>query len=195
LGRLIRRAAFVDRDGTINVQPREHEYVTSLTDFTWLPGAARGLTHLGAAGFELVVVSNQRGVARGLVAPEVISQIEDVIQRELARHGIHILAFRYCFHDEWERCACRKPKPGMLLDAAREFDLDLKRSWMIGDSASDIAAGRAAGCRTASVRGERASDADVVADSLLQAAELIAGPAAQRAPEADSASNASTSAR
>ncbi len=195
MGRLIRPAAFVDRDGTINVQPREHEYVTSLSDFTWLPGAARGLARLDGAGFGLVVVSNQRGVARGLVSPQVISQIEALIQRELAHHGSHIIAFRYCFHDEWERCDCRKPRPGMLLDAARELDLDLERSWMIGDSASDIAAGRAAGCRTASVRPDRAADADVVADSLEQVAELISGRTAQPDPEADSASNASTSAR
>jgi D-glycero-D-manno-heptose 1,7-bisphosphate phosphatase len=194
LGRLIRRAAFVDRDGTINVQPPEHKYVTSLDEFTWLPGAVAGLARLAQQGFALVVVSNQRGVARGLVTRELLRQIEEVIQDELARHGCRVEAFRYCFHDEWEACDCRKPRPGMLLEAARELELDLKRSWMIGDSVSDIAAGRAVGCRTASVNPARSDDADVVAGSLEQAAALIAGWAAQPDSEGP-ASNASTSAR
>jgi D-glycero-D-manno-heptose 1,7-bisphosphate phosphatase len=193
LGRLIKRAAFVDRDGTINVQPPEHEYVTSLEEFSWLPGAPRGLAHLAEQGFALVVVSNQRGVARGLVTRELLREIEKVIQNELARHGCRIEAFRYCVHDEWEACDCRKPRPGMLLKAARELGLDLERSWMIGDSGSDIAAGRAVGCHTASVNPVRSDDADVVAGSLEEAAALIAGRAAQPDAE-DSASNACTSA-
>lgn len=193
MGGVSRRAAFVDRDGTINVRAAEHEYITSADDFSWLPGALDGLLRLSRAGFVLTVVSNQRGVARGLVTRQVLDQIEQLIAAPLAEHGVAIAAFRYCFHDEWENCDCRKPKPGMLLDLSRELDLDLKRSWMIGDSDSDVGAGRAAGTMTASTDPTRAPDADVVADSLAGVAEMIAERSAQRASEAGCASKPSTS--
>jgi D-glycero-D-manno-heptose 1,7-bisphosphate phosphatase len=193
VGGLSRRAAFVDRDGTINVRAPEHQYVTSADEFVWLPGAVEGLVRLDRAGYVLSVVSNQRGVARGLVTREVLAEIEGLIGERLAEHDCAIAAFRYCFHDEWENCDCRKPKPGMLLDLARDLDLELPRSWMIGDSDSDISAGRAAGTMTASTDPARAPEADVVTNSLAAAAELIAGRTVQPASEADSASKPSTS--
>jgi D-glycero-D-manno-heptose 1,7-bisphosphate phosphatase len=170
-----RRVAFLDRDGTLNVRPREHQYVRSPDDFCWLPGAAEGVARLARAGFALAVVSNQRGVARGLVSGAVLEEIEERIQQELAVYGCRIDAFRYCLHDLDAGCACRKPEPGMLLDLARQLDLDLERSWMIGDSEDDVLAGRAAGCRSALITasGTR-SRADVVAGSLYAASELIA---------------------
>jgi D-glycero-D-manno-heptose 1,7-bisphosphate phosphatase len=186
LGRLSRPAAFIDRDGTINVRPPEHEYVTAVEEFAWLPGAADGLAQLAAAGFVLTVVSNQRGVARGLVSLGVLGEIERLIQCELAPRGFQISAFRYCIHDHGDGCDCRKPAPGMLLDLARGLDLDLERSWMIGDSEDDIRAGRAAGCHTAAVTPGVA--ADVRSGSLAQAADAIVGQLSA------SASKASTSA-
>ena len=157
-----RPAAFLDRDGVLNVRAAEHHYVCAVEDFEWLPGAVR-------------VVSNQRGLARGLVSEQTLRDIEARIQDALEPHGCRIEAFRYCPHDHDARCACRKPQPGLLLDAAAELDLELAASWMIGDSASDIAAGRAAGCRTALVGGADPGDggADLVAGSLDAASELI----------------------
>ncbi len=173
---MTRRAAFLDRDGTLNARPPEHEYVADADDFVWLPGAAEAVACLARAGYLVAVVSNQRGVARGLVSVETIREVEKRIQRDLARHGARVAAFRYCFHGLDEDCACRKPRPGLLQELASELDLDLSGSWMIGDSDSDVFAGQAAGCRTAFV-GAGAPDLsrpDLVGDSLLDAAGAIA---------------------
>ena len=175
MDRLRARAIFLDRDGVLNVRPPEHEYVRSAAEFQWLPGAADGAARLGSAGYVLTVVSNQRGLARGLLTPEVLEEIEGLIQRELRPRGAQIQAFRYCPHDLDAGCACRKPRPGMILGLAEELGLDTSRSWTIGDSPSDVAAGRAAGTRTVLVAQDRptAGDADLMAPSLLEASELI----------------------
>jgi D-glycero-D-manno-heptose 1,7-bisphosphate phosphatase len=169
-----RPAAFLDRDGVLNVRAAEHHYVCAVEDFEWLPGAVEGAVRLARGGYALVVVSNQRGLARGLVSEQTLRDIEDRIQGALEPHGCAIEAFRYCPHDHDARCACRKPRPGLLLDAAAELDLDLDASWMIGDSGSDVRAGRDAGCRTALVGGAADEEgADLVAAGLDAASELI----------------------
>jgi D-glycero-D-manno-heptose 1,7-bisphosphate phosphatase len=169
-----RRAIFLDRDGTLNVKPPEHEYLTAPEDFAWLPGAQRGAARLAHAGYVLVVASNQRGVARGLVEPAVLRAIEALIQRGLGRFDCVIAAFRYCPHEESAGCECRKPRPGLLLDLARDLDLDLSRSWMIGDSNTDVLAGQAAGCRTVLIGPARPTCApDLIAPSLDVASALI----------------------
>ena len=116
----LRPAAFLDRDGTLNVRPAPHDYVRRAGDFAWLDGAAEGAARLAAGGFALAVVSNQRGVARGLVEPQVLRDIEQLIQRRLAELGCAIEAFRYCPHERDAGCDCRKPAPGMLLWLAAE---------------------------------------------------------------------------
>jgi D-glycero-D-manno-heptose 1,7-bisphosphate phosphatase len=168
-----RRAVFLDRDGTLNVRPPEHDYVTSPDDFAWIPGAVEGVATLARSGYVLTVVSNQRGVGRGLVSREVLGEIERRMQRDLAAEGCSIERFRYCFHTDEEGCDCRKPRPGMILGLSEELDLDLGSSWVIGDAPSDVAAGRAAGCLTALVGGGTA-EADLVAPSLRAASEVIA---------------------
>jgi histidinol-phosphate phosphatase family protein len=168
------RAAFLDRDGTINVRPSPHEYVRSVDEFIWLPGAMAGLARLAERGYALVVASNQRGVARGLVTESALEEIEQRIQAGLASLGTRVVAFRYCTHDLAERCSCRKPLPGLLLAAARELDIDLARSWMIGDAETDVLAGIAAGCMTARIApGCEPSVASVVAPTLLDVAYAI----------------------
>jgi D-glycero-D-manno-heptose 1,7-bisphosphate phosphatase len=164
-------AAFLDRDGTINRRPPPHEYVTRLEDFELLPGAVDGIAALSQCGFTLVVVSNQRGLARGMLTVEVLRATETVLQDALRPLGAEIAGFHYCPHDTDEDCGCRKPAPGMLLRAADELDLDLGSSWMIGDSESDVEAGTAAGCRTVSL-GE-AKGATLSAATLPEAAELV----------------------
>jgi D-glycero-D-manno-heptose 1,7-bisphosphate phosphatase len=168
------RAAFLDRDGTLNARPPEHEYVTRAEDFAWLPGAIEGMLALADAGFVLAVVSNQRGIARGLVSQETLAAIESEIQSALEPSGVAIAAFRYCPHELDAGCDCRKPKPGMLLELATTLGLDLASSWMIGDSRSDVQAGRAAGTRTALICGDGPGDADVTAPTLLALAAEIA---------------------
>jgi D-glycero-D-manno-heptose 1,7-bisphosphate phosphatase len=169
----VRSAIFLDRDGTLNVKPPEHEYVTSVEGFVWLPGAREAVAQLARAGFVLTVVSNQRGVARGLVSLETLGRIEERIQNDLRPYGCAIASFRYCVHAA-DACDCRKPKPGMLLELAEALNLDLGASWIVGDAESDVRAGEAAGCRTAVV-GDASSqiEADVQARTLLEASDLI----------------------
>jgi len=169
-----RRAVFLDRDGTLNVRPQEHQYVADVADFVWLPGAAEAVVQFSRAGYVITVVSNQRGLARGLVTIETLRHIEDRIQRDLARGGAGVAAFRYCLHELDDRCECRKPRPGLLLQLASDLDLDLSTSWTIGDSDSDVLAGQAAGTLTALLGfGPRTSEPDLVAASLLDAAHAI----------------------
>ena len=172
----MRAAAFLDRDGTLNVRPPAHEYIVAESEFVWLPGAREALVRLHHAGYVLAVVSNQRGVGRGLVSASTLGAIEGRIQRDLAGFGCRVEAFHYCLHDIGAGCECRKPRPGMLLELAKRLDLDLSSSWMIGDAESDVVAGQAAGCRTAflGTPGEAVA-ADVVAASLEEASRLITG--------------------
>jgi D-glycero-D-manno-heptose 1,7-bisphosphate phosphatase len=169
-----RPAVFLDRDGTLNVRPPEHQYLTSAEDFAWLPGAEKGVARLAKAGYVLAVASNQRGASRGLVEPSMLNGIEALIQRGLADYDCAIEAFRYCPHELSAGCNCRKPRPGLLLDLARDLGLDLGRSWMIGDAETDVLAGRSAGCRTALIgTAPNSCEPDVVASTLEEASALI----------------------
>lgn len=169
----LRSAIFLDRDGTLNVKPPDHEYVRSAEGFVWLPGAREAVARLARGGFLLTVVSNQRGVARGLVSLETLARIEERIQSDLRPHGCAIASFRYCVHGA-DACDCRKPKPGMILELAAVLNLDLGSSWIVGDADSDARAGEAAGCATAVVGDASAQiRADVQARTLLEASDLI----------------------
>jgi D-glycero-D-manno-heptose 1,7-bisphosphate phosphatase len=145
------RAVFLDRDGVINEKALEGAYITDLSDFRILPGVLGAIARLNQNNFRTFVITNQRGIARGLVAPGSVTTMHDHLLDAVSRSGGRIEKIYVCPHDYSDDCACRKPKPGMLLAAAREFGLDLTKSWMIGDSAIDVEAGRRAGCRTAYV--------------------------------------------
>jgi D-glycero-D-manno-heptose 1,7-bisphosphate phosphatase len=124
----------------------------------------------------VIVVSNQRCVAKGLVTTGEVEALHQRICRELADQGAVIDAVYFCPHETTPRCDCRKPAPGMLLTAAKDHQIDLHASWMIGDSAADVAAGKSAGCRTvlvSRVDNSVAAAPDFVAQSLLDAAQRI----------------------
>lgn len=143
---LTRPAVLLDRDGVLNRTWPEGASTRpprALDEFEILPGVEAALARLEAAGYERVGVSNQPDVARGLVAR---ATVEAINARLVARLGLR--AILTCFHDDADACACRKPRPGLLVEAARRFDLDLARSVMVGDRWSDVLAGQAAGCRT-----------------------------------------------
>jgi D-glycero-D-manno-heptose 1,7-bisphosphate phosphatase len=140
-----KRAVFVDRDGTLIEDPG---YLSDPQGVRLVPGAAEALRTLASRGFRLVVVSNQSGVARRLVTPEQASAVHERFVAELERRGVRLDDVRYCPHGPDEGCSCRKPLPGLLVDAASELDLDLARSFMVGDKSSDVEAGRRAGCTT-----------------------------------------------
>jgi histidinol-phosphate phosphatase family protein len=176
------RAAFLDRDGVINRKAREGEYITRWEDVAILPGVAEAISILHGAGFRVIVVTNQRCVAKGLIS---IAELETLHQRIcglLGKAGAVIDAVYYCPHEDEPKCRCRKPAAGMLLDAARDHAIDLAASWMIGDSKADVEAGRNAGCKTALIVTEPSSMADsalLAAASLLDAVQkILAGDAA-----------------
>jgi D-glycero-D-manno-heptose 1,7-bisphosphate phosphatase len=167
-------AAFLDRDGVLNERPPEHEYVRDAADLRLLGGAAAAAVALQRAGYALVVVSNQRGIARKLVTWDALSKVEERIQEALGKEGGRIEAFYYCPHETDAGCDCRKPGAGLLLRAADECGLDLDRSVLIGDMESDIDAGRGAGVftvRLGCTAGQTA--ADLVAEDLPAAVELV----------------------
>ncbi len=147
-----RPAVFLDRDGTIVWDPA---YLTHVRQLRMLPGSARAIHLLNHAGFAVVIATNQSGIARGLLTEEELQAIHQVLLRRLRRHGARIDALHYCpYHPEAALpqyrvdSDCRKPKPGMFLQAARELDLDLLRSYSVGDSARDMEVGRQVGCKT-----------------------------------------------
>jgi len=168
----VNKAVFLDRDGVINRRPPEGMYVTRWEQMQLLPGVAEVIRLLNRVGFRVVVVSNQRCVAKGLVTVQELDSMHQRMCDELATAGATIDWVYYCPHEKWLECGCRKPAPGMLLTAARKHRLDLTASWMIGDSDIDIEAGRSAGCKTARLLengGAADGKADVVALSLREA--------------------------
>jgi transaldolase len=173
---MVRRAVFIDRDGVINENvQRDGRAVapTRLEDFRLLPGVGEAARRLKAAGFTLVVVTNQPDIATGRTPREVVDVMNDKVRRALPVDDI-----KMCPHVDADQCGCRKPKPGMLWEAAAEHGIDLTASYMIGDRATDIAAGRAVGCVTifvdsADVAAPVQPESDMVARSLQEAARFI----------------------
>ena len=136
------RTAFLDRDGTINVKPPDHEYVTSPEEFHYLPGAEEAIQLLAEAGWRVVVVTNQRGIALGRMTAEAVDRIHRVLME------LPVAAVYVCPHEKGT-CDCRKPGTGLFLQAQRDLpEIEFARSVVIGDAPSDIAAGEGLGCRT-----------------------------------------------
>jgi len=173
----MKRAVFLDRDGVLNrsiVRNGRPFAPTSLDEFELLPGVVDAVTSLRTAGFLLIVVTNQPDVATG----EVSASVLDAMHRKL-RALLKLDDIKICCHLDADGCSCRKPRPGMLLEAAREWAIDLDRSFMVGDRWRDVSAGKAAGCRTMFVDygyAERQVYApDFVVTSLAEAVRIILG--------------------
>jgi D-glycero-D-manno-heptose 1,7-bisphosphate phosphatase len=147
----LKKAVFLDRDGTIN---EEKDYLFRPEEFAIIPGAPEAIARLKNAGFLVIVVTNQSGVARGYFEIDDVRRLHEHLQQQLAMAGTAIDDFYFCpHHPEYGvgkfkvDCDCRKGRPGMLLRAAVEHGIDLARSYMVGDKLADVEAGRAAGCR------------------------------------------------
>jgi len=146
----IKQAVFLDRDGTINI---EKDYLYRVEDFEFTDGAIQGIRLLNDAGFLVIVVTNQSGVARGYYDEADVEHLHHHIDELLRSAGARVDAWYYCPHHTAgnlpynQDCLCRKPLPGMLLKAASDHAIDLTRSWMVGDKTADIQAGLAAGCK------------------------------------------------
>jgi len=140
----MKRAVFLDRDGVVNkafvlagvpTPPR------TLEDIEILPGVKDSIASLYKQNFEIVIVTNQPDTARGLITRESVNEINNFL-----RHSLGVDHIYTCFHDDSDKCFCRKPSPGLILEAAKELSIDLSRSSMVGDRWRDIAAGQSAGC-------------------------------------------------
>ncbi len=168
------RAVFLDRDGTI---ARDVSYCSKAEDFALFPDAAGAIKLLNAAGFRVVVVTNQSGVGRGYFTEETLAQIHQKMERELREQGAFVDAIYYCPHHPDDGCECRKPKGGMFRKAAERFGIEFDKSFMVGDMAKDIEAGKALGCKTVLVKtGSNFTDSvspDYAAQNILEAVQWI----------------------
>ncbi len=141
----LRPAIFLDRDGTLN---EDSGYLYEIKAWRWLPGAVEALAMFAKKGYALVVITNQSGIARGYYTVQHMHDLHAWVNAELAQHHLCIDAFYHCPHHPniTGPCSCRKPSPHLLLQAAKDLQLDVSRSYMIGDKISDAEAGAAAGC-------------------------------------------------
>ncbi|MBI5571701.1 MAG: HAD family hydrolase [Desulfomonile tiedjei] len=167
-------AIFLDRDGVINVKLPENHYVSGPSQFELIPGAVEALAILKKLEYLLVVITNQRGIARGFMTEEDLARVHDHMAEVLFRNGIAVDRVYHCPHDEGDpSCDCRKPKPGMILRAVEELDCDVSRSYMVGDSPADVEAGRNAGVRAVRITEEEDGNAHLVFRSLLDFAVYL----------------------
>jgi D-glycero-D-manno-heptose 1,7-bisphosphate phosphatase len=171
----LRRAVFLDRDGVLNrslIRDGKPVAPARVEDFELLPGVERAVERLRGAQFVLVVVTNQPDVRTGVTPRDSVEEMHRRLRATLSVDDV-----RVCYHVDADGCPCRKPKPGMLVEAARECGLDLAHSWMVGDRWRDVGAGKAAGCRTILIQQSYAEQAaespDFTVGSLSEAAEII----------------------
>jgi D-glycero-D-manno-heptose 1,7-bisphosphate phosphatase len=179
------RTVFLDRDGVINEKAPEGEYICSPAEFHVLPGVPESIARMNRMGLRVVVVSNQRGIAKGLYATEDVEAIHSALQELLARYGARIDAFFICPHDK-DECRCRKPMPGMFDQAVKTFPgVRADESVMIGDSLVDVEFGRRLGMPTILIEGDpERHKSDLVeatrltdwrVNSLPEAVDLVLG--------------------
>ncbi|KKQ01740.1 MAG: D,D-heptose 1,7-bisphosphate phosphatase [Candidatus Roizmanbacteria bacterium GW2011_GWA2_36_23] len=148
----MKKAIFLDKDGVLI---EDIPYNIDVARIKLSPGISDKLLNLQKAGYLLIIITNQSGIAKGLFDEEKLIPVRKKIEQLLSGNGIKLDGFYYCPHDMNGKikkysikCSCHKPEPGMLMQAAKDFEIDLKKSWMIGDKTSDIETGKNAGCRT-----------------------------------------------
>lgn len=171
------KAVFLDRDGTTIIDPPD-ERVDSIEKIKLFPDSIEALKQLAALDYGVFFITNQAGIAEGRITEEDFYKINNVVLEKLAPSGVRILKAYLCPHSPEDNCECRKPKPTLLLRAAKEFDIDLANSWLIGDHESDIMAGMNAGTKTILVQTGNtpvtSPEATHTAPHLLDAVRYIA---------------------
>ena len=145
------KAIFLDRDGVINI---DHGYVHKIENFEFVPGIFEALRHFRDLGYKLIIVTNQSGIGRGYYSEEDFWKLSNWMQERLMAEGIEITEIFHCPHHPDSGCGCRKPEPGMILEAIKKYDIDPERSWMIGDKPSDLEAAQRAGVKNGILIGE-----------------------------------------
>jgi len=188
-------AIFLDRDGVINelIYYPEHGIVDSpFTEeqFKLIPAVGEAINKFHDLGFKVIVISNQPGIAKGNLSEKTFERISETMKKQLAKKGASLDAEYYCFHHPEAKvkrlkanCSCRKPEPGLILQAAKDMSIDLSRSWMIGDGLTDVKAGMKAGCRTillgrmkcesCHLMDEQDTHPDFIAPNLLEASRIV----------------------
>ena len=141
-------AVFLDRDGVINKKAKEHDYVKKWEEFSFLPEVDKAIKKLNDKGIPIIIITNQRGIARGLFTVKDLENIHNNMKNELKKKEAYITAIYFCPHNYKDHCDCRKPKIGMLKMAENDYNLRLKDCYFIGDSKTDIETGAKAKCNT-----------------------------------------------
>jgi histidinol-phosphate phosphatase family protein len=176
------RAIFLDRDGVINKYPGDKQYVTKWKDFKFLPGAKKAIAKLHKNQFHIFVISNQAGVGKGLFSLEALDLITRNMLKAIKESKGKIDAVYYCTHRKNENCACRKPKAGLIDIARKNYPIDIRNSFFIGDTIRDVNTARLAGCKSILVlcgkeklsnRKNWETQPDIVFKDLLEAARFI----------------------
>jgi D-glycero-D-manno-heptose 1,7-bisphosphate phosphatase len=166
------KAVFLDRDGVINENRADH--VKRWSEFRFLPGACEAIARLSRAGVQVFVITNQAIVNRGMVMRADVDALNERMVEEIQRRGGRIAAVVYCPHRPDEACQCRKPRPGLLLNLAQRYGVDLRQTVVIGDALTDVDAGQAAGCQTILVLTGRGREQLRVASSSGRNGFLVA---------------------
>jgi len=181
----MKKFIFIDRDGVINKDPggwTKHSYVTRVEDFIFLDGAREAITKLNRAGFEIVVISNQAGVAKGHFTLDALANVNERMISEISKAGGKIKKVYYCVHQPSDNCDCRKPKTGLFRNAEKELGIVAGNAYFIGDGKTDIESGREMGLRTILVMSGKTKFEDVddwkvkpdhIYPGLLEAAEFV----------------------
>lgn len=143
-----KKVIFLDRDGVINKKAPEHDYIKKWDEFEFLPDAIKAIELLNKNNYQIYIITNQRGIARGLMTENDLENIHNNMKKELSEHNSKINGIYCCPHSKDDNCECRKPKPGMFYQAAREHYLDLTKTFFVGDAESDLQAGEAADIKT-----------------------------------------------
>lgn len=170
------RAVFIDRDGTM---AKDVHYCSRPEDFELLPNTAKAIKSLNKHGFKVIVVTNQSGIARGYFTEETLAKIHEKMKKELAKESAWVDAIYYCPHHPDDSCDCRKPKPKLVLQAAKDFDIDLEHSFVVGDLQMDVELGKAVGSCTILVDtsslqvGEGQHKPDGIAPDIIEAVRII----------------------
>jgi len=181
----VNKAVFLDRDGTI---VEDVGYMNNPRQIQFIPGSIDAIKKLNEAGYKVVVITNQAGIARGLITEDMLQTIDKTLHKWILNGGAHLDGIYYCphhpehgVHPYKQDCECRKPHPGLIKRAHRDLDIDLSQSFMVGDKATDIQAGRRAGTKTILVESGRGEGEkprlkekpDYIAKNLLQAVDWL----------------------
>jgi D-glycero-D-manno-heptose 1,7-bisphosphate phosphatase len=180
----LQKALFLDRDGTIN---REVDYLSRVEDLELIPGTAERIAEAQRAGWKIVVITNQSGIARGILTEADLTDLHEALSRELSEKGASVDLYKFCPHHPdlgepryRKDCECRKPKPGMYLEAIAELDIDVTQSWCVGDSLRDLEAAKRAGIAKCVLveTGKGAAQRDGLAEGDMLCPDLPAAIAA-----------------